>query len=130
MDAPAPDVPDTPLALPERHLNKFFQSLKIPYRAFEAENPKAVADAIAEIDKLERNPIHYSRAHSRARPDSGLAYADRPRWRLLLLLLAKLAEVRLRAPVQLERRALGKRSSVKREARHLKAGCVTPWIAA
>jgi mxaC protein len=58
-DVPGPDEPDTPQALPERHLDKFFKSLKIPYRAFEAENPEAVADAIAEIGRLEKKPITY-----------------------------------------------------------------------
>jgi mxaC protein len=93
FDQPAPDVPDTPFALPERHLNKFFESLKIPYRAFEAENPQAVADAIAEIDKLERNPIRYSERIP-AVDLSWLAYAAAA-VALLLLLLAKLAEVQL-----------------------------------
>jgi len=93
FDEPGPDVPDTPYALPERHLNKFFQSLKIPYRAFEAENPQAVADAIAEIDKLERNPIRYEERIP-ATDLSWLAYAAAAVG-LALLLLAKLAEVTL-----------------------------------
>jgi mxaC protein len=104
FDAPAPDVPDTPYSLPERHLNKFFENLKIPYRAFEAENPKAVADAIAEIDKLERNPIRYSERIP-GKDLSGLAYAASA-LALALLLLAKLAEVPLRSrePRKAERR--------------------------
>ena len=64
----------------------------MPYRAFEAENPKAVADAITEIDKLERNPIRYQERM----PEydlSGLAYGVAAA-ALFLLLLAKLAEVR------------------------------------
>lgn len=93
FDAPDPDVPDTPFALPERHLNKFFESLKVPYRAFEAENPQAVADAIAEIDKLERNPIRYSERIP-GRDLSGFAYSLAAVG-LALLLLAKLSEVRL-----------------------------------
>lgn len=93
FDAPGPNVPDTPFALPERHLNKFFESLKVPYRAFEAENPEAVADAIAEIDKLERNPIRYWERIP-GRDLSGLAYLVAALG-LGLLLLAKLAEVRL-----------------------------------
>jgi mxaC protein len=93
FDPPGPDVPDTPFALPERHLNKFFESLNVPYRAFEAENPQAVADAIAEIDKLERNPIRYAERIP-ARDLSGFAYAAAALG-LTLLLLAKLAEVRL-----------------------------------
>lgn len=93
FDEPNPDVPDTPFALPERHLNKFFESLDIPYRAFEAENPQAVADAIAEIDKLERNPIRYEERIP-GRDLSGLAYTLAAIG-LALLLLAKLAEVPL-----------------------------------
>ncbi len=60
FEPPPPGVEDTPQALPERHLNKFFESLKIPYRAFEAESPQAVASAITEIGKLEQTPIVYS----------------------------------------------------------------------
>jgi len=95
FDPPGEDVPDTPQALPERHLNIFFQSLKVPYRAFEAENPKAVADAIAEIDKLERNPIRYQERIPEvdlSKIAYGVAGAA-----LLLLTLAKLAEVQLDA---------------------------------
>lgn len=57
---PPPDVEDTPQALPERHLNKFFQSLRIPYRAYEAENAEAVKGAIDDIGKLEQTPIVYT----------------------------------------------------------------------
>jgi mxaC protein len=95
FDPPGPDVPDTPFALPERHLNKLFESLKIPYRAFEAENPQAIAEAIAEIDKLERNPIRYTERIP-AKDLSGVAYAAAAGV-LALLLLAKLAEVPLTA---------------------------------
>ncbi len=59
-DRPAPGESDTPQALPERHLDLFFKSLGISYRAFEAEGPAAVADAIAEIDRLERRPFRYA----------------------------------------------------------------------
>lgn len=57
---PPPGIEDTPQALPERHLNKFFQSLHIPYHAYEAENAKAVRDAIVDIGKLEQTPIVYT----------------------------------------------------------------------
>lgn len=56
-EQPPPGTEDTPRVLPERHLNKFFQSLKIPYRAYEAESPQAVQLAIAEISKLEQRQI-------------------------------------------------------------------------
>ncbi|MFT3731892.1 MAG: vWA domain-containing protein [Hyphomicrobium sp.] len=57
---PPPDAEDTPQALPERHLNKFFESLRIPYRAYEAENAEAVKAAIDDIGKLEQTPIVYT----------------------------------------------------------------------
>ena len=95
FDPPGEGVPDTPQALPERHLNLFFHTLKVPYRAFEAENPQAVADAITEIDKLERNPIRYQERIPE-RDLSWLAYSIAAAT-LFALLLAKLAEVRLDA---------------------------------
>lgn len=58
-DEPAPGEADTPQVLPERHLDKFLKTLGVPYRAFEAGNPEAVANAIAEIGKLERRPLLY-----------------------------------------------------------------------
>jgi mxaC protein len=79
--------------MPERHLDKFFKSLGITYRAFEAENPEAVAAAIAEIGKLERSPITYLERipHEDLRARAfGVAFAA-----MLVLLAAKLAEVRL-----------------------------------
>jgi mxaC protein len=90
---PAPGEEDTPQAMPERHLDKFFKSLGITYRAFEAENPEAVAAAIAEIGKLERSPITYLERipHEDLRARAfGVAFAA-----MLVLLAAKLAEVRL-----------------------------------
>ncbi len=79
--------------MPERHLHKFFESLKVPYRAFEAENPHALAEAIAEIGKLERSPITYFER---------IPHQDLSRWAygiaalsLAFLVLAKLAEARL-----------------------------------
>lgn len=44
---------------PEYFLHQYFNSMDIPYRAFEAENPKAVQEAIREIEKLENKPILY-----------------------------------------------------------------------
>ena len=104
FDAPGPDVPDTPQSLPERHLNLFFHTLKVPYRAFEAENPQSVAEAITEIDKLERNPIRYQERipeHDLTGVAYGIAAGA-----LLLLLLAKLAEVRLDAGAPRDKRDL------------------------
>ncbi|MGR9044168.1 MAG: vWA domain-containing protein [Gammaproteobacteria bacterium] len=44
---------------PEYFLHRFFMNMGIPYRAFEAENPKALENAITEIGKLENKPIQY-----------------------------------------------------------------------
>lgn len=59
FDRPRTPGEDTPQAMPERHLNLFLASLGVPYRAFEAGSPEAVADAIAEIDRQESQPITY-----------------------------------------------------------------------
>lgn len=55
-DRPGPGE-DTPQSMPERHLDIFFKTLGVPYRAFEAEGPGAVEDAIAHISRLERHPV-------------------------------------------------------------------------
>ena len=46
-------------AMPERYLHLFFTSLGIPYKAYQAENPSAVHEAINDINKLENMPLHY-----------------------------------------------------------------------
>ena len=61
-DVPTEPGQDTPQARPERHLHIFLQSLGIPYRALEAQSPRAIAEAIEEIDRLETQPIHYEEA--------------------------------------------------------------------
>lgn len=87
---PAADEMDTPQSLPERHLDIFFKSLSIPYRSFEAENPEAIAEAIGEIDRLERSPIAYVERIPQ-RDLSGVALSI-SLGSLLLLIAAKLAE--------------------------------------
>lgn len=86
----------SPQAAPERHLDLYFKSLGVPYRAFEAEGSKATEDALRQIDRLERRPMRYF--EKRPRGDlAGLSFAIA----LLgasLLLLAKLAEARLSPP--------------------------------
>lgn len=85
---------DTPQAMPERHLDLFFKSLRIDYRAFEAEGPAAVEEAIGEIDRLERHPIRY--AERIPREDlTGLSLAVAA-VATLLLLAAKCAETGLK----------------------------------
>ena len=95
---PGPGEEDTPQAMPERHLDRFFKSLGITYRAFEAENPEAVGHAIAEIAKLEQSPITYTERipHEDLKPRVfAVALAA-----LLVLLAARLAEVRLVPPTE------------------------------
>jgi mxaC protein len=56
-------VDDPPAAadtVPEYFLHRFFQSLGTPYRAYEAENPEALAQAVAEVNRLENLPITYT----------------------------------------------------------------------
>lgn len=84
-------VDDTPEARPERHLHLFFESLGIPYRAYEAENPETLGRAMADIDRLENLPLRYTETHPR-QPlglySYGLALAA-----LALLAIAKSSEV-------------------------------------
>ncbi|GAB6843612.1 mxaC protein [Methylorubrum rhodinum] len=87
-DKPAGE--DTPQAAPERHLDLFFKSLGVPYRAFEAEGAEAVAGAVRQIEALERDPIPYTEIRPR-RDLTGYAYAVAA-FGLLVLVLAKLAE--------------------------------------
>lgn len=44
---------------PARVLHEFFESLETPYRAFDAEDPNALAAAIAEVNELQSLPIRY-----------------------------------------------------------------------
>jgi mxaC protein len=92
--ADKPTGEDTPQAAPERHLDLFFRSLAVPYRAFEAEGPEAVAAAIRQIEGLERDPIPY--VETRPRRDlAGFAYALAALG-LAILVAAKLIAVDLR----------------------------------
>lgn len=90
---PAPGEEDTPQTMPERHLDKFFKSLGVSYRAFEAENPESVEHAIDAIGKLERSAITY---------EESIPHRDLKAWAfsialaaLLVLLASRLSEVRL-----------------------------------
>jgi mxaC protein len=76
-------------ALPDRDapaaLNRFFEDLGIPYRAFEAENPDAIKTAADTINKLETSPVPYWEQIPR-RDYSNHAYGVA--WIALMLLLA------------------------------------------
>lgn len=62
FDLPEKDGDDIPQVMPERHLHLFFQTLGVPYQAFEAEDAQGLADAIDAIDRAERKPIHFIEA--------------------------------------------------------------------
>jgi mxaC protein len=46
-------------SVPEHFLHKFFQSTGMFYRAYEAESPDAMAQAIDDIGRLENRPLRY-----------------------------------------------------------------------
>lgn len=77
---------------PEFFLHEYFQSLGVPYRAFEAENPEALQRAITEVGQLENLPLHYLEKLPR-RDISGYCYTVALVF-LVLLLGAKTLEVR------------------------------------
>ena len=45
--------------VPEFFLHRFFETLQVPYRAYEADNPEALQRAIADVNRLENLPITY-----------------------------------------------------------------------
>jgi mxaC protein len=77
---------------PEYFLHRYFQSLGVPYRAYEAENPEAVQSAILDVEKLENQPLRYR--EKLPREDlSGVCYAAALIC-LLILLVFKAQEVK------------------------------------
>lgn len=52
-------------AYPEYALHQYFASLGVNYKAYEAENPQAVALAMADIAQLKNLPVRYQEAASR-----------------------------------------------------------------
>ncbi len=49
---------DGPLP-PQIELNQFFKKLRTPFQAYEADDPKSLASAIADINQKEKKPIRY-----------------------------------------------------------------------
>lgn len=45
---------------PQIELNEFFKTLKSPFRAYEADDPKSLAAAISDINQKEKKPIRYT----------------------------------------------------------------------
>lgn len=88
-----PPGEDTPQARPERHLHRFFESLGVPYKAYQAEKPDDVRQAIADIDRAEKTPLSYPEI--RPREDfRGVCYVLAALL-LLALLVVKRVEIRL-----------------------------------
>jgi mxaC protein len=53
------DAPGAADTVPEHRLHRFFESLGTPYRAYEADNDKALQKAIDDVNRLENLPITY-----------------------------------------------------------------------
>lgn len=76
---------------PEQLVHDFFSNTGLPYRAFPAEDPSALQQAMDEVDKLQTLPIHY---------DDLIPREDLSKWcyllaagLLALLLIAKFSEI-------------------------------------
>lgn len=56
-----PDTPqdDNSRVMPERHLHKFFNTLSVPYHAYEVDTVESLQASIAELDELESLPLIY-----------------------------------------------------------------------
>lgn len=79
-------------AAPELFLHRFFESMGTPYRAYEADNPEALQEAIADVGRLENLPIVYQDVvprRSLAEPALAVALLA-----VLLLLAARGLEIR------------------------------------
>lgn len=92
-DVPQDPRDDNAQAMPERYLHAFFNSLSIPYQAYEADSPQALQQAIADINRLEQAPLHYQQTIPK-QDLSGRCYALLSGL-LIGLLLLKMLEVRL-----------------------------------
>lgn len=84
-------VDDEGMPPAEIALHQFFQTLKTKYKAYEAENPKALASAIRDINQREKNPIRYSEKVSGR--DYSPYFLMMALLMISLLLLIKLLEV-------------------------------------
>ncbi|BCX89257.1 mxaC protein [Methylomarinovum tepidoasis] len=71
-EKPTDPAQDNPHARPEYYLHQYFQTLGVPYQAFEADTPKMLERAIATIDRLEKRPFHYVEIRPRRELDGTL----------------------------------------------------------
>ncbi len=58
-DEPEDPGDDNPRVMPERYLHDFFNTLAVPYKAYEVEDPEALRKAIDDVSKLENRPVIY-----------------------------------------------------------------------
>jgi mxaC protein len=91
FEVPPPED-DSPQARPELYLHRFFLSLGIPYRAYEAATPDGIEHAVHDIDQLESLPMRYIEVQPRH--DLRLPFFATAAIALGLLVAAKLAEYR------------------------------------
>jgi mxaC protein len=78
---------------PEIELNNFFKTLKSPFHAYEADDPKSLAAAIEDINQKEKKPIRY-REQIPGRDFSEFCFGMAALM-IALLLLIKFFEVKL-----------------------------------
>lgn len=86
------DSPEAAESIPEILLNRFFNSLETPYRAYEASDTRALQRAIDDVNRQEKLPITYDELVPRrdlAPYAHALALAA-----VLLLLAVRLTEIR------------------------------------
>ena len=60
-----PDPSDPRPPTPERALHDFFSGIGIPYKAYTAESPEALEQAIEDVGRLQNLPLHYLEAVGR-----------------------------------------------------------------
>lgn len=88
---PASHRDDNPRVMPERYLHKFFNTLAVPYQAYEVDTVDSLQAAIDALDELESLPLVYQEripGHSLAAACYGLAL-----FCVLLLIAVKSLEV-------------------------------------
>jgi mxaC protein len=92
--APLTERPANPneSTTPEYFLNAYFESLDVPYKAFEAENPDAMEKAIREVERLENLPLPYQEILPRQ--DLTNRFIATSIILMLMLLIARLLERR------------------------------------
>jgi mxaC protein len=76
---------------PEQQVHEFFSTMGLPYRAYAAEDPSALKNAIAEVGKLQNLPIRYQDVVPRT--DLAAWCYGAALMGLVVVLIARLAEV-------------------------------------